>query len=204
MIRISLNASEREELSRLRLERNSNIGERAYYVLLADSGKSAPEIAKHLKRNIITIRLWLNRYTEAGVSGLMNHQPPGRPAQKTPVIERHLQEMLTKSPQDYGYQENGWQINIFRDWLQRQGIQACDNTIAKVLDKLDYVYKRFSKTMPLNAPSSAEKKAKVSEIIDKIKKNKPEELEVLFADESHFSNQPYVSRGWFKRGEKKL
>lgn len=204
MIRISLNTSERERLSRLRLGRSSNVGERAYYVLLADSGKSAPEIAKHLKRNIITIRLWLNRYMEAGVSGLMNYPPPGRPAQKTPLIEKHLQEMLTKSPQDYGYQESGWQINIFRDWLQRQGIQACDNTIAKVLDKLDYVYKRFSKTMPSNAPSAAEKKAKVSEIIDKIKENKPEELEVLFADESHFSNQPYVSRGWFKRGEKKL
>ena len=51
MIRISLNASEREELARLRLQRSSNVGERAYYVLLADSGKSAPEIAKHLKRN---------------------------------------------------------------------------------------------------------------------------------------------------------
>jgi transposase len=203
MIRISLNESEREALTRLRLERSSNAGERAYYVLLADSGKSAPEIARHLKRNIITIRLWLNRYMEAGISGLMNQPPPGRPAKKTPAIERHLQEMLIKSPQDYGYQESGWQINIVRDWLQRQGIQACDNTIAKVLDKLDYVYKRFSKTMPSNAPSPAEKKEKVGEIIDKIKQNKPEELEILFADESHFSNQPYVCRGWFKRGEKK-
>ena len=161
MIRISLNTSEREELARLRLEWNSNIGERAYYVLLADSGKSAPEIAKHLKRNIITIRLWLNRYMEAGVSGLMNNPPPGRPAQKAPLIEKHLQEMLTKSPQDYGYQESGWQINMLRDWLQRQGIHACENTIAKVLDRLDYVYKRFSKTMPANVPSPAEKKEKV-------------------------------------------
>jgi hypothetical protein len=59
MIRISLNASKREELARLRLERNSNIGERAYYVLLADSGKSAPEIAKHLKRNVS--RGWFKR-----------------------------------------------------------------------------------------------------------------------------------------------
>ena len=28
-------------------------------------------------------------------------------------------------------------------------------------------------------------------------------VEIFFSDESHFSNQPYVSRGWFKRGEKK-
>jgi transposase len=203
MIRISLNESAREALTRLRLDRSSNVGERAYYVLLADSGKSAPEIAKHLKRNIITIRLWLNRYMKTGISGLMNQPPPGRPAKKAAAIEMHLQEMLTKSPQDYGYQESGWQINIFRDWLAQQRIQACDNTIAKVLDKLGYVYKRFSKTVPLNAPSAASKKEKVSEIINKIKQNKPEELEILFADESHFSNQPYVNRGWFRRGEKK-
>jgi transposase len=203
MIRISLKESEREALLRLRLARSSNACERAYYVLLADSGKSAPEIARYLKRNIITIRLWLNRYVTSGISGLRDQPPPGRPAKKAPTSKDHLQEMLTKTPQDYGYQESGWQINIFRDWLQKQGISACDNTISKVLDKLDYVYKRFSKTMPSNAPSSAEKKEKVNEIVEKIKQKKPEEIEILFTDESHFSNQPYVSRGWFKRGEKK-
>lgn len=203
MIRISLTESERLELAQLRRSRNTNLGERAYYVLLADSGKSAPQIAKHLQRNIITIRLWLNRYIESGISGFKNEHPPGRPGKKALVIGNHLQSMLCKSPQDYGYQEAGWQINIFRDFLEKQGIKACDNTIAKALDKLDYVYKRFSKTLPANAPSCVEKKARVNEIVEKIKQKTAEETEILFADESHFSNQPYVQRGWFKRGEKK-
>jgi hypothetical protein len=47
------------------------------------------------------------------------------------------------------------------------------------------------------------KKARVNEIVEKIKQKTAEETEILFADESHFSNQPYVQRGWFKRGEKK-
>jgi transposase len=124
MIRISLTESERLELTQLRLERNTNIGERAYYVLLADSGKSAPQIAKHLQRNIITIRLWLNRYIESGISGLKNDHPPGRPGKKALAIGNHLQSMLCKSPPDYGYQEAGWQINIFRDFLEKQGIRS--------------------------------------------------------------------------------
>ena len=70
MIRISLTESERVALTRLRLDRSSNIGERAYYVLLAAAGKSAPEIARYLNRNIITIRLWLNRYRNEGLNGL--------------------------------------------------------------------------------------------------------------------------------------
>jgi transposase len=203
MIRISLAESERAELTRLRLGRNTNIGERAYYVLLSDAGKSAPEIAHQLNRNIITIRLWLNRYLIEGIDGLKTRKASGRPAQKAPAIESHLKELLDKSPQEYGYQESGWQINLLRDWFQKQGISASERTIAKTLKKHGYVYKRFSKTIPENAPSPAEKKTKVDEIVNAIKQKVPKDIEILFADESHFSNQPYVSRGWFKCGEKK-
>lgn len=70
MIRISLSDSERDELKRLRLERNTNIGERANYILLSDAEKSAPEIAYQLNRNIITIRLRLNRYLTEGIMDL--------------------------------------------------------------------------------------------------------------------------------------
>lgn len=65
------------------------------------------------------------------------------------------------------------------------------------------MYKRFSKTLPSNAPSSSEKKARVTEIVAAISKDTKTDIEILFADESHFSNQPYVNRGWFKRGEKR-
>ena len=65
------------------------------------------------------------------------------------------------------------------------------------------LYKRFSRTTPQNAPTTIEKKKKVGEIVERIKQEPPENIEILFLDESHFSNQPYVSRGWFKCGEKK-
>jgi hypothetical protein len=110
---------------------------------------------------------------------------------------------LNKSPQDYGYQEAGWQINLLRDWFAKQGIHACDNTIVKSLNKLGYVYKRFSKTLPGNAPSPEQKKVRISEIVGAISKYSATDIEIMFVDESHFSNQPYVNRGWFKCGEKK-
>lgn len=203
MIRISLTEEERTALTRLRLERKSNVGEHAHYVLLAASGMSAPEISRHLNRNIITIRLWLNRYVKEGISGLTSHKSPGRPAKKAPMIETHLEELLSKSPRDYGYQEAGWQLNLLRDFFEKKGCKACDNTLVKSLNKLGYVYKRFSKAIPQNAPTAIEKKEKVGEIVERIKQEPPENIEILFLDESHFSNQPYVSRGWFKCGEKK-
>lgn len=160
MIRISLTEQQQAELTQLRRHRNSNMSERAHYVLLANDGKSAPEIASHLSRNIITIRLWLNRYIELGINGLKAKVQPGRPAKKAPFIELHLKELLNKSPQDYGYEESGWQINLLRDWFQKQGIIACENTFAAALNRLGFVYKRFSKTTPQNILSAVEKKSK--------------------------------------------
>ena len=203
MIRISLTEEEKSALNQLRLSKKSNIGERAHYVLLSNKGKSIPEIAQHLSRNCHTIRLWLQRYISDGISGLKSRIKPGRPARKAPVIELHLQKLLDKSPQEYGYQEAGWQINILRDWFAKQGLQACDNTLVKSLDKLGFVYKRFSKTLPSNAPSPSEKRIRIAEIVETISEGAEAGIEILFADESHFSNQPYVNRGWFKRGEKK-
>ena len=203
MIRISLTEAERIDLTRLRLDRSSNIGERAHYVLLAASGESAPNIARLLSRNIITIRLWLNRYVKEGLDGLKTIKASGRPAKKAAIIEAQLEDLLNKSPQEYGYQEAGWQINLLRDWFQKQGVYACENTFVKGLNKLGFVYKRFSKTMPQNAPSSTDKKERITEIVEAIGKDSSADTKILFVDESHFSNQPYVSRGWFKSGEKK-
>lgn len=203
MIRISLTQEDKTALNQLRLNRNSNIGERAHYVLLSNEGKSIPEIAEHLNRNKHTIRLWIKRYVNEGISGLKNQKQPGRPAKKAPIIELQLEVLLDKSPQEYGYQEAGWQLNILRDWFSKKGVQACDNTLVKSLNKLGFVYKRFSKTLPENSPSSTEKKQRIAEIVEGIGKDTGSDTEILFVDESHFSNQPYVSRGWFKRGEKK-
>jgi transposase len=203
MIRISLSTEEKAELSRLRLTKKSNIGERAHYVLLSNEGQSVKGIATHLSRNEHTIRLWLSRYLMDGIAGLSSRNNPGRPAKKAPIIESQLEELLSKSPQEYGYQEAGWQINILRDWFAKQGLQACTNTLVKALNRLDFVYKRFSKTLPANSPSATEKKARVKEIVEKVGKNTATDIEILFMDESHFSNQPYVTRGWFKIGEKK-
>jgi hypothetical protein len=80
--------------------------------------------------------------------------------------------------------------------LKKQGLLVCENTLVKSLKKLGFVYKRFSKTAPKNTLSYSEKKASVAKLIAEIKdKMQKEAVEIFFLDETHFSNQPYVSRG---------
>ena len=122
MKRISLSEEEKEALSRLRRSQNSNVVERAHYILLCNEGKSVPQISAHLSRNAHTIRLWIKRYEEDGIAGLTNHKNPGRPAKKAPAIELELDELLNISPQENGYQEAGWQLNLLRTGFQKKAL----------------------------------------------------------------------------------
>jgi hypothetical protein len=45
------------------------------------------------------------------------------------------------------------------------------------------------------------KKARVAEIVATIKSHQAQQpVEIFFVDESHFTNEPYVQRGWFRKG----
>ena len=55
MIRITLDEAQTAALEQLRLKRQSNIGERAYYVLLSSQGLSVNDIANRLNRNPHTL-----------------------------------------------------------------------------------------------------------------------------------------------------
>lgn len=202
MIRISLNDQEKADLQKLRLNRKTNVGERAHYVLLSSDGLSPPEIAKHCSRNIHTIRLWLSNYISYGIDGLYSKLPPGRAPKKRTVVEEHIDELLSKDPSDYGYKEAGWQINILIDYFEGIGLSVGKTTIKDALDNKGYVFKRFSKSTPKNAPTAEEKQNKVTNMINSIQSSATDNSEIFFLDESHFSNQPYVNRGWFKVGKK--
>ena len=63
------------------------------------------------------------------------------------------------------------------------------------------MYKRFAKSVPQKAFSKEEKKKRIEELVEAVKKDCPDET--LFVDESNFMTGPYVQRGWFKKREKK-
>jgi transposase len=119
MINLRLSTEEKVLLNRLRRSQKSSQGERAAYVLLSNEVKSVSEIAKQVNSNKHTIRLWLKRYIREGITGLQTRNKSGRPAIKSSLLELQFGELLDSTPQAYGYQEAGWQINILRDWFKK-------------------------------------------------------------------------------------
>lgn len=202
---IKLKQQQKISLQKLKLKRNSNLGERAKYILLLDMGKKVSEIAEHFGRNKHTIRLWIKRYQTNGIAGLEDDLPPGRPDKKTSLVINELEDLLNEEPIKYGYQHSGWQINMLMDYFSKEYKEKISyGTMTRALKKSGWVYKRFSKRVPHNAPSKEEKSIHIKNMISAIREEADKtDVEIFFEDESHFANEPYVERGWFKRGEKK-
>lgn len=201
MIRVQLTENQRQELEKYRGQSSSNNSEKAFMVLLNSEGKSAVNIGKQLRRNPHTVRSWLKRYIQHGLLGLERNYSEGRPREKRDKCIRIMEEILPQSPQKYGYLDLVWSIPLILHHLKTAcQIDTGKHTVIRGLNDLGYSYKRPSKTVSPKAPSSEEKKEAVKTMIESMEKlltQKPCEIFVL--DESHFSTEPYLVRGWFKK-----
>jgi transposase len=157
MIRLVLSPEEEALVEQTRRTR-PHLAERCHYVLLNAQGWSVPQIARRLDRNAHTIRTWLKAYRRAGLKGLQNTLQPGRPATTGQRVSAHLEQLLAHSPSHFGYIEAGWTVDLLRDYLAQHQAPASDATVRRQLRAGDWVYKRFAKTVPRDAPSAEKKK----------------------------------------------
>jgi len=201
MIRVQINQEERDLLQRFRGQSSSKNSEKALMVLLNADGESAVKISGRLNRNPHTVRFWLKRYLAEGVEGLQRKKASGRPSDKRKECIQVIKKVLPQSPQKFKYQDSVWSIPLIRDYLKTaHKIEVSEDTLTRGLKDLGYSYKRPSKTVSPKAPSSEEKQEAVKTIIESIGKLLTEKSCEIFAlDESHFSTEPYLVRGWFKK-----
>lgn len=204
MIRISLTQAERERLIRLREGGISEHSEKILMVLLSDQGKSPVEISEQLQRNPHTVRDWLKRYQTNGIAGFQREYSPGRPDNARQSIISVIKEIIEESPSEYGFIANSWTAQLLVDHLKALGIDSSIDTVKRALKDLGYTYKRPSKTVPKTAFSREEKRNHMLQLVSRIKAElQQEDCEIFALDETCFSTDPYVNRGWIKRGEKK-
>jgi len=201
MIRVQLNQEERDLLQRFRGQSSSKNSEKALMVLLNAGGESAVKISEKLNRNPHTVRFWLKRYLAEGLKGLQRIKASGRPSDKRKECLQVIKEVLPKPPQEFKYPDSVWSIPLIQDHLNTaHKLKVSEDTITRGLKDLGYSYKRPSKTVSPLAPSPEEKLASVKatiKAIEKLLEQKP--CEIFTSDESHFSTEPYLVKGWFKK-----
>lgn len=201
MLKVKLSKEQQVELDSYRKQASSKDSEKALMILLSNDGKTVPEIAQTLKRNPHTIRDWLKRYMEKGIKGLNRNFSPGRPATTRIEIQRHIQRIINDSPVDHGYQDRTWSVPLITFEINKTlKLDTSTKTVTRALKDLGYVYKRPSKAVPGHAPSKEKKRKAVHQMVQKIIEIIDLDNSVIYSlDESHFSTEPYLVQGWFKK-----
>ena len=203
MIKVSIDPDKRKELEQFRRLSSSKDSEKALMVLLCSEGQKVDQIASTLKRNPHTVRDWLRRYIKSGIKGLSRNYSPGRPDEKRSKIKEHIAAVIASSPVVHGYNDQVWSVPLIaHDSRQKLNIKVSNDTVTRALNSMGYSYKRPSKTVPVpaRAPTKDEKKQAIDSMLEGIKTLLSEsETEIYALDESHFSTEPYLVRGWFKK-----
>jgi len=200
---MELTKADRTALESLRRKYNDYRSERALAVLHCSAGMTATKIAELLQRTVQTVCSWLHAYQKDGINGLSRDFSPGRPNLRHTRLLPRLEEYLRCSPRDYGWGEDVWSMKVMIAQFHKEtGTTISADSVERALHDAGYSFKRAKKGVPVRAPSKEEKLARIKEIAKEITLLKADrDVEVMFLDESHFSTDPYVTRGWHKRGK---
>lgn len=201
MIKVQLTQEQRTKLENFRRQASSKDTEKALMVLMSADGRSVGDISVTLKRNPHTVRDWLKRYQKNGLVGLSRKYSPGRPDEKRNKVKGRIKEIVPSPPSHYGYLDNVWTVPLIAHDIEKKfDISVSTDTVIRALKILGYSYKRPSKTLPLKAPSREEKITAIEKIVEDVRGITQDQESVIYAlDESHFSTEPYLVQGWFKK-----
>ncbi|MEM8677279.1 MAG: helix-turn-helix domain-containing protein [Cyanobacteria bacterium P01_G01_bin.67] len=105
-------------------------------MLLADLGKSQSEICATLNCSNVTARYWI-WMAKNGQALQWNNVPIGRPKTVNDQYINRLQELVTHSPQEFGYSFHRWTAQWLSKHLAKEfGIAISDRHINRLLKKM--------------------------------------------------------------------
>lgn len=201
MLKIPLSKQEKKALHNAKA-RADIPNDRITTILLAGSGLSASKIADVLNFHSNTIREYIKAYQSSSIEGLSRSFSTGRPSDKKKPLKNFLKKCLTKPASNYGWDRETWDsTNVIQSFEKESGLRVSHDTVSRAMKELGYSYKKPQKSPSINAPSKEDKikkvKAVISYIADELESG---DAEIYCSDESHFTNEPYLPRGYFKKG----
>lgn len=118
---------------------------RTWAVLEFSRGHSIAEIARTLQVTRQSVYNWVEAYSPThDPAALAEDDRSGRPTRWTKQLQRKLQALMKKTPEQLGYFAMNWTAPLLREQLERSTrTRLCEATVRRELDRLGYVWKRF-------------------------------------------------------------
>ena len=105
-------------------------------MLMADEGYSQTQICEALGCSQETARYWITRARD-GKAHQWNDNPMGRPKMISDEYLVRLQDLVKRSPREYGYPFERWTARwLGKHLAQELGIEVCDRHISRLLKEM--------------------------------------------------------------------
>lgn len=131
-----------------------------YMVILYHlKGYTNKDISKMLELCQHTVGIYINKYKENGLDGLVLHYSPGAPRMLTEAQEAKLVDVVTiKTPNEVGYPNKmNWDANIIKDWiLNNFGVKYSYTGTIDLIHRLKLSYTRPTYTLAKANPQKQE------------------------------------------------
>jgi len=95
---------------------------RARILLLAADGHDVGDISKALGVSERTIRYVMQKFKIGGAASVERLSPPGRRRMISASQRAAMMELISRSPQDFGIENDGWTLPALIDVVVREGI----------------------------------------------------------------------------------
>lgn len=127
-------------------------------IKLLQEGQSRTQVSEQLNCRYDTLTIWIDKYLEDGLQGLISPIRHQKPSRLTPEQQQKLKQIiLTQRPTDYGYDRNLWTGAILEEVIVQQfKVPLKDSRIYELLSEMGLSYQRAHRDCA-NADPTAQK-----------------------------------------------
>lgn len=147
------------------------IGIRLYAVYQVSLGKSSRALEELYNTSFKQITNWVHRFEKEGIEGLRDKEGRGRTARLTEEQHNRIRELLTESPEAYGYNTATWTGPMLIEWINKEyGILYKKAQIYNIIKALGFSHQKGRGVFP---ETSVEKQEVFKEALKKTARRKP-------------------------------
>jgi transposase len=144
---LNLTPRERAELERLaRTTHDADQLRRVNALLALADGMGASALARTQRVGRSTLYEWVARFDEHRRKGLhaatTTRTAPGRSRELRDRVAGRADELMARSPAEFGYRHTNWTTELLIGQLGRDGVEASDSTVRRALHEAGYRWKR--------------------------------------------------------------
>lgn len=124
------------------------VATRLHAVALNMEGKTAPEIADILKVHRSKVFLWLCRWREHGIAGMLEGHRSGRPDRLSKEQRQTLTDILDSGPVSYGFNSGVWTCPMVSRVIKEEfSVSYHPAHVCRILHELQFSVQRPQKIL---------------------------------------------------------